>query len=66
MTHYVPFFTEIRRGLQTAVCGSHIFMHEHSVEPTCPVCLQWLTQDDAEAKALSTQWDREAAAKGSR
>lgn len=59
MTHYVPFFAEPHARYRTAVCGAHVFMSEHSAEPSCPKCLAWLEADDAEAKALDAKWQAE-------
>lgn len=61
VTHYVPAFTQPQpRGLQTAVCGRHVFAHEHSSEPSCDTCQRWIDADEKEADALRIQWDAEA------
>ena len=62
-TCYIPAFTSVHQRLQMAICGRIIDWREHSPEPTCPRCLAWLEADEAEAKALSALWDREAADK---
>jgi hypothetical protein len=59
-THYIPYFTIERslaynpsgrpfRRLQ-AVCGTFIDLADHTVEPTCPACQTWLTQDVIDAR----------------
>ena len=62
-TCYIPAFTTIHQRLQMSICGRIIDQREHSSEPTCPRCRAWLEADEAEAKALSALWDREAADK---
>lgn len=62
-THYVAYFAEPHARYRTAVCGAHVFMSDHSVEPTCPACAAWLAADEAEAKQLQLKWDAEEAEK---
>lgn len=63
LTHYLPYFTERRRGALLAVCGASVAWDEHSPEPTCPQCAAWIDADEKEAAALAAKWDREDAAK---
>lgn len=48
-THYIPAFTQRRRGGQVAVCGATVSAREHTVEPSCPACQAWLARDASES-----------------
>lgn len=60
MTHYIPFFTTRRHGLQRAACGEPVDRRQHSCEPECPECAAWLAADAVEtnqtAKALEAEY----------
>ena len=52
-SHYVPVFTERRRdGTQLAVCGQWVMAPEHSTEPTCGECHEWLMEDAEQLEQL--------------
>ena len=63
MTHYVPAFTSYRALVYVAICGAFVhsrrIQREHSAEPTCLKCLEWLDADAKEAAALAAKWTRE-------
>ncbi|MEO8679246.1 MAG: hypothetical protein ABI665_09385 [Vicinamibacterales bacterium] len=51
-THYVMFGTPSYRGMAVSVCGINVRPNRQSTEATCPECLDWLTADAADLRAL--------------
>ena len=60
MTHYIPFFTVTRQGLQLSACEQWVTPKQHSAEPTCAICAAFLiaeTKDYEEtAEALEQEF----------
>lgn len=59
LTHYVPAFAHVAGVRVVAVCETPVFPNQHAIEPTCPVCVEWLKRvgdgpvpADAEASVL--------------
>jgi len=44
-SHYLPFFCEAQGVLQRAACGAFIFPNQHSAEPNCERCLDYITSE---------------------
>ncbi len=53
MTHYIPAFAPITIMGERAVCGSFVFSHLHSLEPSCEKCKRLIAEDDTQRKAVS-------------
>lgn len=67
-SHFLPMWSPTRgRGRyaeQQAICGTWANVDTgHSVNPSCPICIHLLEEDDAEAKRVAAQWAREDAAR---
>ncbi len=45
MSHYIPYFTRENGARRETVCYAWVLPGEHSNEPTCQVCRDWLQQD---------------------
>lgn len=45
--HYLPKFVETDGVRQKAACGAWIFPSEHSTEPNCEPCLDYLTSESS-------------------
>ena len=60
MTHYLPAFTTTWRGMQRAVCGAWCDRRDHTNEPTCRVCAEYLLAEaknqDRIARALEAEF----------
>lgn len=57
-THYAAAFTRVRGDRQQAVCGAWISAEEHSTEPNCEPCLDYLTAEaatDASFQAMAEE-----------
>lgn len=55
-SHYIVAFTERNGRMQRAACGAWVRQDEHSAEPTCLDCQDFLVRDatlDAEMEALA-------------
>lgn len=48
-THYLPAFVAVDGRHQIAACGAAILAAEHSPEPTCQACRDYLQADVAPA-----------------
>lgn len=47
MFHYLPSYTLVDGVRQQAACGQYILPSQHSTEPSCEQCLDYLTSERA-------------------
>lgn len=52
-SHYIPAYTRINGRRQESACGRWIMPREHSNEPTCPFCVDYLHRDAETADMIS-------------
>lgn len=64
-THYLPYFCETVGVRQRAACGALIVPSEHSTEPACEPCCDYLTSEQL-ALAVADEGDKAEREKGLR